>query len=201
MPSVVTRTSPTFSQVEAPVVLASGTNGTLRSLDLKTKFGAWVYVRMGRRVATSLTRAAYVAIRRTDNDTLVLPMQVYDAISQTATAQSNTLSAGASIGDETITLTSATGFAAGDTICMHSDDTSANRVEFARIVSISSNTLTLERGLRVAHNSSDRVTSLADVAQVYIPGGDHYGIRCINGSGQSMLFAVDVVVDDSETIT
>lgn len=201
MPNTVTRTSPTFSQIEAPVVLASGTNGTLRSLDLKTKFGAWIYVRMGRRAATALTRSAYVAIRRTRDDAIVLPMQTYDAVSQTATAQSNTLSAGASIGDETITLTSATGFAIGDTICLHSDDSAANRVEFARIVNIATNTLTLERGLRAAHNSGDRVTSLADVVQIYVPGGDHYGIRCINNSGQAMVFAVDAVVDDSETIT
>jgi hypothetical protein len=146
-----------------------------------------------------LTRAAYVAIRRTDNETLVLPVQIYDAISQTATAQSNTLSAAASIGDGTITLTSATGFAVGDTLCLHSDDTNANRVEFARIVSISSNTLTLERNLLAAHNSGDRVTSLADVQQIWLPGNEHYEIRCINNSGQSMVFAIDAAIDEGET--
>jgi hypothetical protein len=195
----ITKTTPTYSQIEAPVVIASGSLGTLRTLNLRTKFGAWLYVRMGRRGATSLTRAAYVAIRRTDNETLVLPVQIYDAISQTATAQSNTLSAAASIGDGTITLTSATGFAVGDTICLHSDDTSANRVEFARIVSISSNTLTLERNLLAAHNSADRVTSLADVQQIWLPGNEHYEIRCINNSGQSMVFAIDAAIDEGET--
>lgn len=195
----ITKTTPTYSQIESPVVIASGSLGTLRTLNLRTKFGAWLYVRMGRRGATSLTRAAYVAIRRTDNETLVLPVQIYDAISQTATAQSNTLSAAASIGDGTITLTSATGFAVGDTICLHSDDTNANRVEFARIVSISSNTLTLERNLLAAHNSGDRVTSLADVQQIWLPGNEHYEIRCINNSGQSMLFAIDAAIDEGET--
>ncbi len=195
----ITKTTPTYSQIEAPVVIASGSLGTLRTLNLRTKFGAWLYVRIGRRGATSLTRAAYVAIRRTDNETLVLPVQIYDAISQTATAQSNTLSAAASIGDGTITLTSATGFAVGDTICLHSDDTNANRVEFARIVSISSNTLTLERNLLAAHNSADRVTSLADVQQIWLPGNEHYEIRCINNSGQSMVFAIDAAIDEGET--
>jgi hypothetical protein len=195
----ITKTTPTYSQIEAPGVIASGSLGTLRTLNLRTKFGAWLYVRMGRRGATSLTRAAYVAIRRTDNETLVLPVQIYDAISQTATAQSNTLSAAASIGDGTITLTSATGFAVGDTICLHSDDTNANRVEFARIVSISSNTLTLERNLLAAHNSGDRVTSLADVQQIWLPGNEHYEIRCINNSGQSMVFAIDAAIDEGET--
>lgn len=199
--ALVTRTSPTFAQVEAPIVIASGSLGTLRTLDLKTKDGAWLYVRMGRRVATALTRAAYVAIRRSDNDTIVLPIQTYDVISQTAAAQSNTLSAGTSIGDGSITLTSATGFAIGDTICLHSDDTNANRVEFARVTNIATNTLTLERNLRVAHNSADRVTSLADVRAIYVPGGEHYEIRCINTSGQSIVFAIDQVTEEGDTIT
>jgi hypothetical protein len=201
MPNTVTRTSPTFSQIEAPVVLASGVMGTLRSLDLKTKFGAWVYVRIGRRAATALTRAAYVAIRRTSDNSLVLPIQQFDAVSQSGAAISNTLASAAAINDETITLTSAASFAVGDTICMHSDDSAANRVEFARIVAISGNVLTLERGVRIAHNSGDRVTTMADAFPVYIPGGDIYGIRCINNSGQALVFAVDAAIDESETIT
>ena len=187
----ITKTTPTYSAIESPVVIASGSLGTLRTLDLRTKFGAWLYVRMGRRTG----------IRRTDNDTLVFPNQMFDAISQTATAQNNTLSAAASIGDGTITLTSAAGFAVGDTICLHSDDSNANRVEFARIVSIATNTLTLERNLLVAHNSADRVTSLADVQSIWLPGNERYEIRCINNSGQAMVFAIDAVTDEGETFT
>jgi hypothetical protein len=199
--ALITKTNPTYTQVEAPVVIASGSLGTLRTLNLKTKFGAWLYVRMGRRVATALTRSAYVAIRRTDNDSLVLPNQMFDAISQTAVAQSNTLSANTAVGDGTCVLTSATGFAVGDTICLHSDDTNAQRVEFARIVSIATNTLTLERNMLVAHTSADRVTSVADVQSIWLPGNETYEIRCINNSGQSMVFAIDCVTDEGETFT
>ena len=199
--ALITKTNPTYTQVEAPVVIASGSLGTLRTLNLKTKFGAWLYVRMGRRVATALTRSAYVAIRRTDNDSLVLPNQMFDAISQTAVAQSNTLSANTAVGDGTCVLTSATGFAIGDTICLHSDDTNAQRVEFARIVNIATNTLTLERNMLVAHTSTDRVTSLADVQSIWLPGNETYEIRCINNSGQSMVFAIDCVTDEGETFT
>ena len=199
--ALITKTNPTSTQVEAPVVIASGSLGTLRTLNLKTKFGAWLYVRMGRRVATALTRSAYVAIRRTDNDSLVLPNQMFDAISQTAVAQSNTLSANTAVGDGTCVLTSATGFAIGDTICLHSDDTNAQRVEFARIVNIATNTLTLERNMLVAHTSADRVTSLADVQSIWLPGNETYEIRCINNSGQSMVFAIDCVTDEGETFT
>ena len=199
--ALITKTNPTYTQVEAPVVIASGSLGTLRTLNLKTKFGAWLYVRMGRRVATALTRSAYVAIRRTDNASLVLPTQMFDAISQTAVAQSNTLSANTAVGDGTCVLTSATGFAIGDTICLHSDDTNAQRVEFARIVNIATNTLTLERNMLVAHTSADRVTSLADVQSIWLPGNETYEIRCINNSGQSMVFAIDCVTDEGETFT
>ena len=199
--ALITKTNPTYTQVEAPVVIASGSLGTLRTLNLKTKFGAWLYVRMGRRVATALTRSAYVAIRRTDNDSLVLPNQMFDAISQTAVAQSNTLSANTAVGDGTCVLTSATGFAIGETICLHSDDTNAQRVEFARIVNIATNTLTLERNMLVAHTSADRVTSLADVQSIWLPGNETYEIRCINNSGQSMVFAIDCVTDEGETFT
>lgn len=199
--ALITKTNPTYTQVEAPVVIASGSLGTLRTLNLKTKFGAWLYVRMGRRVATALTRSAYVAIRRTDNDSLVLPNQMFDAISQTAVAQSNTLSANTAVGDGTCVLTSASGFAIGDTICLHSDDTNAQRVEFARIVNIATNTLTLERNMLVAHTSADRVTSVADVQSIWLPGNETYEIRCINNSGQSMVFAIDCVTDEGETFT
>lgn len=198
--ATVTPTSPTFTAVEAAVVVASGSAGTLRTLDLKTKFGAWLLVRIGRRAATALTRSGYVSVRRSDNDAVVLPNTNRDCVSQTAAAQSNTVASGGSSGSDTVTLTSATGFAVGDTICLHSDDTSANRVEFARVVSISSNTLTVERNFRTSHNANDRVTSLADVFEVWLPGGDIYEIRCINNSGQALVFVVDAIEYASDTV-
>jgi hypothetical protein len=202
--ATVTKTAPTFSVIESPVVIASGSVGTNRTLDLKTSIGAWLYIRMGRRVGTALNRVAYVLVRRSGNDTLVLPMQTFDVISQTATAQSTTVSTASAIGDSTVVLTAIGTFAIGDTICLHSEGTGAytpDRVEFARITNIATNTITVERPFRTAHSVGDRVTNLADVRQVYIPGGDIYEIRCINTSGQSIVFAVDGVADPGETIT
>jgi hypothetical protein len=202
--ATVTKTAPTFSVIESPVVIASGSVGTNQTLDLKTKIGAWLYIRMGRRLGTALTRAAYVLVRRSDNDTLVLPAQTFDVISQTATAQSTTVSTASAIGDQAVVLASIGTFAIGDTICLHSEGTGAytpDRVEFARIINIATNTITVERPLRTAHSIGDRVTNLADVRQVYIPGGDIYEIRCINTSGQPIVFAVDAATDGGETIT
>jgi len=203
--ATVTKTAPTFSIIESPVVIASGSVGTNRTLDLKTSIGAWLYIRMGRRLGTALTRAAYVLVRRSDNDTLVLPAQTFDVISQTATAQSTTVSTASAIGDQTVVLAAIGTFAIGDTICLHSEGGTGaytpDRVEFARIINIATNTITVERPFRTAHSIGDRVTNLADVRQVYIPGGDIYEIRCINTSGQSIVFAVDAVTDNGDTIT
>ena len=202
MPAIpVTPTAPVVTAIQAPVVIASGSLGTLATLDLKTRIGAWLYVRMGRRVGTALTRAAYVSIRRTDDNSIVFPAQTFDVVSQTATAQSTTVGTASAVGDGTVILASATGFAIGDTICLHSDDTNASRVEFARIVNIATNTITVERNFRSAHSVGDRVTSLADVRQLYIPGGDIYEIRAINNSGQAMVFAVDALEMPGDTIT
>jgi hypothetical protein len=198
MPAI-TNTTPTYTQIEAPVVLTSGpTLGALRTLDLKTKQGALLYVRIGRRVVTALTRAAYVAIRRTDDNALVIPSTLFDVVSQINTCVAPTLSASTSIGDGTISVSSASGIAIGDVLCL-ADSGSASRNEFVRVAAISGTTLTLERNMRLAHTSGDLVTNLADVAAVHLPGGEHYEIRCINNSGQSLLFAIDAVIDEGET--
>jgi hypothetical protein len=199
--AIATPTVPNFTTLEAAMVLASGTTmGTLRTLDIKTCWGAWLYVRMGRRAATALTRQAYVMIRPTDDNALVLPDTRLDVVSQTIAAASNTVASGGASGSNTVTLTSATGFAVGDTICLHSDDSAANRVEFNRIVDITSSVLTVERNFRVSHNAGDRVTNLADVQKVWIPGGEFYEIRCVNNTGQAMVFAVDAATYVSDTI-
>lgn len=201
--SAVTKTAPTFTQIEAPVVIATAGQGTLRTLDLTTKFGAWIYVMIGRRVATALTRFGFVSIRPTLNNSgsYQIPSTLLDAISSTVAAISTTLSASPSAGDATVSVTSATSLAVGDTVCLHSDDTSANRVEFVRIASISGTTITLERILKIAHTSGDRFTTMADVQKIWLPGGEHYEFRCQNNSGQSLVFQVESVTDNGDTIT
>ena len=199
--ALITKTTNTFVQVELPVVITTGTVGTLRTLDLKNKDGAYIHCRIGRQATTLLTRAGYVAIRKTADNSLVIPNQQYDVQTQViAIASINTTLSGAqSIGDATITVASATSFAIGDTLCL--SGASAARVEFCRVVAIASTVFTLERPLRLAHNSGDAVRSLSDVYTQYIPGGDIYEIRCINNSGQDLLFAIDAEVESGYTST
>lgn len=196
----VTKTVSTFTAIEAPVVIATAAQGTLRTLDLTTKYGAWLYCCIGRRVATALTRFGYISIRATNNNTLIVPTPVLDAISSTAVAISTTINGAVTIGDTSITLTSTTSFAVGDTLCIHSDDTAASRVEFVSVLAVASATvLLLERAVRVAHNVADRITTMANVQKIYLPGGDHYDIRCQNNSGQSLVFRVEAVIDNGDT--
>ena len=197
--ATITKTTNTFVQVELPVVITTGTVGTLRTLDLKNKDGAYIHCRIGRQATTALTRFGYVAIRKTDDNSLVVPNPQYDVQTQVTASINTTLSGAQSIGDTTITVASATSFAVGDTLCL--SGASAARVEFCRIVAIASAVFTLERPLRLAHNSGDAVRSLSDVYTQYIPGGDIYEIRCINNSGQDLLFAIDAEVESGYTST
>ncbi len=143
-------------------------------------------------------------VRRTFNDAATpvtpIPNTGRDCVSTIAAAQNTTLNGAVAVNDTTIVLTSASGFAVGDVLCLHSDDTSGNRIEFVRIVSISSNTLTLEEPIKVAHTSGDRVNSMADCFSVWLPGGDIWEIRAINNSGQGMIFVAYAEVYASDTI-
>jgi hypothetical protein len=195
----ITKASPTFVTPQAATVVANGSLTSVYTLDLKTKEYAVIHCFIGRQAATALTRSAYVAIRRTDNDTLSMPITMFDVSSQTIAAANTTLSAAAAIADTTVTLASATGFVIGDTICI--SGASAARVEFHRIANITGSVLTLDRACRIAHNSGDNVRNLADVVSQYIPGGDVYGIRCVNASGQDLLFMIEAEVDGGYTST
>jgi hypothetical protein len=202
--TVVTPTTPTFlSPAPVPaVVLATGdTLGTVYTLDLKTKKGAQLFVMVGRRLNTALTRSAFVICRRTDNNALVVPFSAYDTetISSTTAAASTTVSSGGASGTNTVTVASASGFAVGNLICLHSDDTAASRVEFAKIHAISGSVLTVDRNFRTSHNSADRVTNLATVRTLFLPGGDIWEIYAANNSGQSLVFLVEGYTLDSDT--
>ena len=199
--STVTKTASTFTTVQSIGIVTNGNLGTLQTLDLTTKIGAALLVWIGRRSNTTPSRAGYMSIRNSDNNSLVFPSSVFDVVNQgpTTAAASTTLSAGASSGSGTLSLTSATGFAIGDTICL--SESGGTRLQFGRIANISGTTVTLERNLRATSNSGDTVTNLADARRVYIPGGDVYEIRGVNYSGLDLVFAVEAIVDNGETIT
>lgn len=197
--AIVTRTLPTYTQIQAPVVIANNAQGTPVKLNLKEKRGATFLVRIGRRVTNSLTRGGYVMIRNTDDDTLVSNVQRYDILGQTATAIAPTVTAGGAAGTNTVTLFSVTGVNIGDILCFHT--ATPDRVEFHRVFGVSGLVVTTEQNFLVSHNVGDIVTNLADDRAMYVEGGDIMYINCMNNSGQALVFAVDAIIDNGDTIT
>lgn len=198
--ATATPTAFTFSTpISATSYSTSATPGTTVTLDLSGKFGAYLYGRIGRNAATALTRAAYIAVRRTDNSTIIHPHTAYDMVSSTAAVNATTVSSGGASGATTMVLASGSGFAAGQT-CLA--QLSGARVEFFGITDLATATITIDRssGFRTSHNASDVVTNGADVFTVWIPGGDVWEITPVNNSGQTVVMAVDAAVYASDTI-
>ena len=193
---------PSLTTYPTPLAIGIVANSAMSSrvtLDLKIKRGATLLVRIGRRAATTPTRAGYVAIRNSDNDTIVHSSQRFDVAMQgpTTAAASTTLSAAASAGASTVSVTSATGFAVGDTVCV---STSGGNMEFNRIAAISGTTFTLEFNLRLAAASGATFSNLAEIRTLYIPGGDIYEIRAVNYSGLDLVFEVHAIVDEGDQV-
>jgi hypothetical protein len=199
MPTNIYPTIPTYPTPLAIGIVANQAMSSRVTLDLKIKRGATLIVRIGRRAATTPTRAGYVAIRNTDNDTIVHSSQRFDVSmpGPTTAAASTTLSAGSSAGTNTVSVISATGFAVGDTVCV---STSGGNMEFNRIVAISGTTFTLEFNLRLAAASGATFSNLADTRSQYIPGGDIYEIRAVNYSGLDLVFEVQAIVDEGDQV-
>lgn len=201
MPTTITPTAMTFSSpIAATSYATSTTPGTTVTLDLTTKFGAWLYCRIGRNAATALTRAAYLAIRRSVNgsSTLRHPASNYDFISSIAAVSATTVSSGGAAGATTMVLASGTGFAAGN-VCLA--QLSGARAEFFTIDNLTTATITIDdsAGFLVTHNASDVVTNGADCGTIWLPGGDIWRITPVNNSGQTVVMAVDAAVYASDT--
>ena len=198
--ATATPTAPTFSsQIAATSYSTSATPGTTVQLDLTTKYGAWLHGRIGRNAATALTRAAFIAIRRTTNNTYIDPTSTYDMVSSTAAVSATTVSSGGASGATTMVLASGTGFAAGDVCCAQ---LAGARCEFFKITDLTSATITIDRstGFRTSHSASDVVTNGADPFRVWIPGGDIWEFTPVNNSGQTVVMALDAAVYASDTI-
>jgi hypothetical protein len=175
------------------------TPGSMLTLDLTVKQYAYLYCRIGRNVATALTRAAYISIRRQMNTTLNgFPANPYDFISSTAAVNATTVSSGGAAAATTMVLASGTGFAAQQICCAQ---LAAARCEFFGIDDLTSATITIDRGsgFLVTHNASDVVTNGADCGAILLPGGAVYEITPINNSGQTVVMAIDAEVHASDT--
>jgi hypothetical protein len=134
------------------------------AFDLSGKMGGAVHVRFGRRVATASTAGANLRLEvsfKTSGTDAWSPWAIFTT--GFAACSSTTTSAQSNIGTNTLTLTSATGFAAGDVIYIDRADGDG---EWARVKSVSGSVITLEDNLTATVNSG---VTVSDSAEIFSP--------------------------------
>lgn len=165
------------------VAAAASVRGTI---DLRSKFGARLFCKIGRLTTTVLAAAINVYVRPVLNNGAVgtnIPFTHPTGPtfqSQIAVTVCPTVATTAAAGDKTLELSSGTSMAEGDVICISdSGGTTFARTEFKIVSKVATNTLTLASGLDYAHTSgqADIVSRLADVfTPIILPGGSLYEV-------------------------
>lgn len=204
--------------VVAAAVLARGSlaRGTL---DLRTKIGAYLFVKMGRGGTTGLTNGVAILIRRVLNNNTATPggahpggvmlPSSYVACNGNTTVNGTCGPAVTGYENELITV-AVTNFAVGDIICIQDADAGVTRLEFHRVAKLTIHTgtgLTLDRWLQYAHTAAqaDTVRNKADVFMpVWIEGGSLYEVifdYADDAAGESVTVQCLAQTHDSNSVT
>ncbi|MCP4248074.1 MAG: hypothetical protein GY778_13590 [bacterium] len=169
-------------------VIADGTvaKGAISggTIDLRAVFGAFLFIALGRGGATALGTAISVQVRPTlGNNAKAHPNSGSSRSSSTAAATSTTVDGDSASGQTTLNVTSTTGFAAGDLICIQDSGGGVTRLEWARISKITNpgagGELILDRNLQYTHTAAqaDTIRNQADVfSAIWLPGGNLYEV-------------------------
>jgi len=175
---------PNFTPVWTEIiVLASQTlargssvNGTL---DLRTKIGAYLFLKVGRTTAVALTDGVYVRVRRTlANNTVFHPGPTYAVTSGFAAATgSTTVSTESASGQKNLVVTTTTNFVDDDILLIGGGTASEEWARVSKITAGAPGTLHLDRNLTNIQAVAKTVIHKADVwAPPWIQGGCTYGI-------------------------
>jgi hypothetical protein len=149
------------------------------TLDLLTKLGAYLFVRIGRGGTTGLTNGCDVLIRRVleGASNVAHPGALVPLLSSTTAASSTTCAtSNSNAAQPALNVALITGFAAGDFILIGGGTA---REEWARVSKTATGILTLDRDLTFTHTTAqaDTVRNKADVfAPVWIIGGAVYEV-------------------------
>jgi hypothetical protein len=201
--------------VVAAQVLARGS--TVRgTLDLRTKFGAYAFAKIGRGGTTALAGGTTPGVdclfrRVINNDTAtaggVHPVGSPAFLSSIAAASSTTVSGDSNSGQAVLNIGTLTGFAAGDIICIQDSGAGVTRLEWHRVSKTAgAGTMTLDRNLQFTHTAAqaDTVRNKSDVfSPVWLPGGSLW--ECIfdygdDTAGDSVTVSCLAETYDSETV-
>lgn len=194
MPNVTPVFTDGVSVISAQV-LAWG--NTLRgTIDLRTKFGAYLFARLGRGGANALTNGVDVLIRRVpSNDAAGAQHPTAPRFtSQTAAAVVTTVNADSAAGQAALNVANIGAIVAGDVICIQDGDAGVTRLEFTRVSKVAAGVLTMSRNLAFTHTQAQADT-VRNKADVWEP------VWCAGGSLWEVIFDYgDDAAGDSATV-
>lgn len=161
----------TFTKTAAGVLLAhtqqlSAIVTVGSAVDVSTKAYGQIFVKVGRTAATALSNNLLFRLeassKSSGNDEWV-PILTFQTVRGTVTATATTVNDAAfNANDTSVTVTTSTGFAAGDLVYFRETVTPANS-EWARLIGASGNLLTFEEPITRGHTNGIAVTTLAEV--------------------------------------
>jgi hypothetical protein len=175
------------------------------TLDLRTKHGAFLFIRIGRTGTTALTNGVVVRCNRTlSNDGIGHPAGIGLGPGFAAAAVSTTVNADSAAGQNLLNVASTSGFAVEDYILIGGGTA---REEWGRVAQVVSATqLRLDRPLQFTHTAAqaDTVRNKADVyPPVWLPGGATWEVIVDYGddtAGESVRAEVKAQIYDSDNI-
>lgn len=207
----------TPSWTEADVISRQTlTKGSLvrNTVDLRTKFGGYLFTGVGKLGATVPANGIVLRVSRLlGNDVTVHPDSGNSRLSNINAPNATTLSGSISPGAASFTVTSATGFAADDVICISGTTTAVGSLanaaslatlELVRISKVASTTITTDAPIKQSHASGELCVTKADAfAPIYLPGGAVYEVIFDYGddaTGDTVAVFARIQTYDSDTI-
>lgn len=182
------------------VTLANGSVGTATTVDLRDKFGMWVYARIGRAATTALVRPGYFSIRPTVNGSLNHVGSYYDRVSSVAACSITTISTQVNAGATEIPISSTSGFVTGDNVALYGAGSPAARFEIVKILWVLPSGIVIDSPLQFTHPVGESCSTMATVFdRMWIQGGDIWSVAPMNYSGQTLHFHAEAMVYSSDT--
>lgn len=198
MPTTPTKTTQTALLAWQDVASAAQVIGT--ALAVGSIWAAAVAIRLGRATGSAFT-AGWPNVRIEASPLTSggnwIPIFSYQMALGSSIANT-TLSASASAGAGTISVTSATNIAVGDILFL--GDSSASNYELVRVKGVSGTTITLEENLLNSHANGALVTDQAEMVFPQLDLSAYQRVRavCDNAnSGQGIKVEVQIVTFDS----
>jgi len=174
-------TVPTWTEQGALLASTSitATNTSRTTVNLRSVYGARLFIAIGRTNATAYTGNAPTVIVRpypTSAGTINFraPATQHSFQCGSVTAVAPTISGAVSAAATSFAVSSATGLTVGDLMCLSPGD--SGQEEWIRISRINSTTIYPDAPVLNAHDNADTATNQADCFEVWVPGGSYYEV-------------------------